>query len=364
MKRRRLLIIGGGRSMCSDLVPQLQMTKELWLSHGIVINVYDEPGCYFKLRRIFKDAAAIGAGLKTVNILDNVPTGLKDCDVLIYLDSLPREDYEGTDSWMQRNYKPIEQLSAQINQYAPSSMKVIFCSMGVTCFYANIMQALVTKIPKTNIVAVSSHYGTPITYPFVSSLGFTLRNFGCPPVWGYLGINQYVDVHHMIQKCSIYRPNKRALEANENVTLPLGTERSELRWFFYMAHDKNSTKDLVTHKALTQYQVGRSEDFPKCRAICDLLKLWYRKGENIGDEIISLGISSDGTFGIPKGLMFSQPVYLKVLEDESRIWVPYTNFPMPYLPLPLFQNFIVTALILNEKIAELRAETSSLVNSQ
>lgn len=90
VKRRRLLIIGGGRSMCSDLIPQLQMTKELWLSHGIVINVYDEPGCYFKLRRIFKDAAGIGAGLRTVNILDSIPIGLKDCDVLIHLDSLAR----------------------------------------------------------------------------------------------------------------------------------------------------------------------------------------------------------------------------------------------------------------------------------
>lgn len=74
------------------------------------------------------------------------------------------------------------------------------------------------------------------------------------------GINQYVDVHHMIQKCSIYRPNKRTLEANENVTLPLGTERSELRWFFYMSHDKNSTKDLFTRKVLHDI-TGRDASF-------------------------------------------------------------------------------------------------------
>lgn len=44
--------------------------------------------------------------------------------------------------------------------------------------------------------------------------------------------------------------------------------------------------------------MGTSEDFPKCRAICDLLKLWYSNKKSIGDEIISLGIESDGNIKI------------------------------------------------------------------
>lgn len=76
----------------------------------------------------------------------------------------------------------------QINEYAPPYMKVIFCSTGFTCFYVNIIHKLVTKLPKTNIVAVSSHYGLELIYPLVHSLGYTLKNFGCPPVWGYLGL--------------------------------------------------------------------------------------------------------------------------------------------------------------------------------
>lgn len=84
------MIIGAGRSMCPDLVPQLLMTKELWMTHGIVINLYDEPGCFFKLRKIFRDAGTIGAGINTVHIVENIPDGLKDCDILIYLDSLTR----------------------------------------------------------------------------------------------------------------------------------------------------------------------------------------------------------------------------------------------------------------------------------
>lgn len=43
------------------------------------------------------------------------------------------------------------------------------------------------------------------------------------------------------------------------------------------------------------YQVGRTEDFQKCKAICDLIKLWFHKDEtNLEDNIITLGIASDG----------------------------------------------------------------------
>ncbi|XP_043788001.1 putative malate dehydrogenase 1B isoform X2 [Apis laboriosa] len=294
-KCRRIMIIGAGRSMCPDLVSQLLMTKELWMSHGIVINLYDQPGCFFKLRRIFKDARTIGAGLNTVNIVESIPDGLKNCDILIYLDSFMREDNEGTDNWLQRNYKIIENLSTYINEYAPSHMKIIFCSMSLPCFYANIMLELVTKLSSTNIVVASAHYGLELIHTFVNSFGLTHQNFGCPPIWGFLGINHFVDVDHMIQKYDIYYPHKKTLNSNKTI-IPFRIKYSELRWFFYMSHDKDPYKNHFKRKvyALVRYQVGRSEDFPKCRAICDLLKLWYSKKKSIGDEIISLGIASDG----------------------------------------------------------------------
>ncbi|XP_050587717.1 putative malate dehydrogenase 1B [Bombus affinis] len=353
-KYRQIMIIGAGRSMCPDLVPQLLMTKELWMTHGIVINLYDEPGCFFKLRKIFRDAGTIGAGINTVHIVENIPDGLKDCDILIYLDSLTREEYEGTDNWLQRNYKVIANLCTHINEHAPSHMKVIFCSMNLPCFYANIMMELVTKLSSTNIVVASAHYGLELIYTFVNSFGLNLQNFGCPPVWGFLGINHFVDVHHMIQKYDVYYPNKRALNSNENMILPLGTQHSELRWFFYKIHDKNPYKNYLKRKALLRYQMGTSEDFPKCRAICDLLKLWYSNKKSIGDEIISLGIESDGSFGIPKGLVFSQPVYLKEYEDGSRAWVPFRDFPMPNMPISIFQSLIDTGIYVKKKIIELK----------
>lgn len=125
------------------------------------------------------------------------------------------------------------------------------------------------------------------------------------------------------------------------------------------------------------YQVGRTEDFQKCKAICDFLKLWYQKDESkIGDEIISLGIMSDGwwciarekkqiyyfnhfpgSFNILEGIYFSQPVHLKILDDNSRVWVPCTEFPVPCDPVAL-ETFASTSQFFVDNIDFLKIEAN------
>lgn len=62
-----------------------------------------------------------------------------------------------------------------------------------------------------------------------------------------IGINHFVDVDHMIQKYDIYYPHKKALNSNET-TIPFRIKYSELRWFFYMAHDKDPYKNHFKRK--------------------------------------------------------------------------------------------------------------------
>lgn len=65
-----------------------------------------------------------------------------------------------------------------------------------------------------------------------------------------------------------------------------------------------------------------------------------------------------GSFGIPEGLVFSQPVYLEVLADQSRVWKPFKDFPKPNMPAGIFQSLVDTAVMINEKfpITESRME--------
>lgn len=51
----------------------------------------------------------------------------------------------------------------------------------------------------------------------------------------------------MIQKYNIYYPYKKVLNSNKTI-IPSRIKYSELRWFFYMAHDKDPYKNHFKRK--------------------------------------------------------------------------------------------------------------------
>lgn len=95
---------------------------------------------------------------------------------------------ETIDSWLMRNYESTLKLAKNIKEHSPPHMKVIFCTMGPACFCASIIAKVATNLNKSNIVVVSTHYGLEMLYDFVKSLDVEIKNVGCPPVWGYLGL--------------------------------------------------------------------------------------------------------------------------------------------------------------------------------
>ena len=85
-------IIGAGRSVCPDLLAQLVTLKELRVSDGIILNLYDELSYFFKMKDMIADTISVGGAVRSANILENVSDGLKNCDILIILDHLVRYD--------------------------------------------------------------------------------------------------------------------------------------------------------------------------------------------------------------------------------------------------------------------------------
>ncbi|XP_071628494.1 putative malate dehydrogenase 1B [Temnothorax longispinosus] len=348
---RRVTIVGADRSLCLDLIPQLMTVKELHLSRGIVFSLYDEPENLSKLERITNDIKNVDESLNAITIIQDISNGLRDCDILIFLEDITREECEEHDTWYQRNYDRMKTLSKQINEYASCHIKIVFCSTGAMCLCATILRNLVAKLPETSIVVVSAQYGLEVIGDITESLGTDRRDFGCPPVWGFLGISQFVDVCHMVQKCNAYSlRNGDTLEAKESVTSKLlGVEQAELKWFCSFKDNKNLYEDYLRRRVTTQHQANpQKENLRKCRAICDLVKIWYK--ESVDDEIIALGISSDGSFGIPSGIVFSQPACLKISDDGTRVWVPCDDFPLPDMPVSVFRNLIATAVEITRRL--------------
>jgi len=68
--------------------------KELRLSRGIVFSLYDKPENYSKLERIMKNIKNVDEDLNATMIIQDISNGLRNCDILIFLEDVTR--YRGS----------------------------------------------------------------------------------------------------------------------------------------------------------------------------------------------------------------------------------------------------------------------------
>ncbi|XP_049853863.1 uncharacterized protein LOC126335038 [Schistocerca gregaria] len=134
-------------------------------------------------------------------------------------------------------------------------------------------------------------------------------------------------------------PARRALRKIPGSSLPQGKWHAEIRPLrcvpeiqqLTVVPDQNNNKKSKSHHHLSLAAI---------RAIMNVVHLWLADFGFPPEEIISLGIFSDGTHNLPKGLVFSQPAML----DCNGFWSPCETVLPPsegpvhladILPIPL-----------------------------
>lgn len=100
-------------------------------------------------------------------------------------------------------------LADIINMYGKRELRIIFCNSGPICFMATCMIEYCTVLIPSNIIALTSHRGLSILSIISEMTGIPVSEINGPPVWGFIGINEYIDESNIIFKAHIYRPYKR-----------------------------------------------------------------------------------------------------------------------------------------------------------
>lgn len=261
---------------------------------------------------------------KRVKIVHNIETALKCCEILIYMYNLSTKTGETECEWLYRVSCRMQLLSGNINNFANRNMRIILNCHGPSCFMASVLLEYCTQLRPSNIVVVTADKGLSMLNILSDITGIRKAQLSAPPVWGFIGINSYIDEKNTVFKSTMNRPYERALTAPRGATLPLGTVKYELRLLSCLLADidhdyiKREVEQRNEKAKILEYKIG----LPKVRALISLLQEWY--ADNYSDNIISLGIYSDGSFGLPTGIVFSQPVKL----NEKGEWVPYAKFPI------------------------------------
>ncbi|KAH1010956.1 hypothetical protein HUJ04_000407 [Dendroctonus ponderosae] len=224
--------------------------------------------------------------------------------------------------WTKRCSTRINAMADIININAKRALRVIFCNEGPICFMATCMMEYCTVLIPSNIVALTADRGLSVISAVSEKTGVPVPKIGAPPVWGFVGCNEYVDESSIIFKAHILKPYKRALRAPNISTLPLGTVIPELRMMSYLLPNQHDEIiQLVTErKKNIEHYLNRKPFLSRLRALKSLLELWCEP--NPSDQVISLGVCSNGSYGIRPGIVFSQPC----IQDQKQRWKPFENF--------------------------------------
>lgn len=128
----------------------------------------------------------------------------------------------------------MKELAYMINASGPSNLNILFPNLGPACYNATVLRNLV-KIDKRNIAVATSDIGMEIL-PIVANIAeVPMRNIFCPPVWGFVGINQLVDIRTTVHKYNSFEPYRRYTRV-KNSTLNIGSITPEMRTLYYLMH--------------------------------------------------------------------------------------------------------------------------------
>lgn len=156
--------------------------------------------------------------------------------------------------WLNRNYLYMMQLSEQLNVHAENYLKILLAMHGPVCFNANILQETLTKVHLYNIVAVTADLGLEVLDAVSTLTNIPLEYLGAPPVWGFIGANQIIDIDRTIQKCNVYLPNSRATKDISGSTLPLGKYKCELRFLCYALNNIENIWSKIYNEKVSLYK--------------------------------------------------------------------------------------------------------------
>ncbi|XP_063906127.1 putative malate dehydrogenase 1B [Zophobas morio] len=263
---------------------------------------------------------------QSIVLVSTLREALQNCDVLIVLGDYRRLPDEAADDWLNRCRLNMIILADEINSSASRSLKVILNHPGPICFNASVLMEYCTQIRLSNIVAVTTDEGLSVISTIAHQVDRPVEHFWCPAVWGFSGIMSFVGVACTPLTQVVIQPYKRSLKTKESSKLPKGEIVVEIKFVENLLKTEELFYEELEHRKERELDIlQRPPVLAKVRALASLLKLWF--AEVVTDEIISLGVCSNGAFRFPPGVCFSQPVSL----NEKRIWEPVASLPLTSL---------------------------------
>ena len=308
-KPLRVCITNASSQVCYSLLNSVGRGEVFGADKELIIRLYDCSENTEMLEGLKMELEDLALGLvRGIELVTDLKTAFENCDAILLLDEILRHE-KTKDEWIKANAELFTKYAKVIDEVAKKTVKVLLAGYGPLNFNAYMMIKHAPSIPRQNIAAMSRM--TENLYKAVIADRLKVNSAGVVDliIWGDANGAHLADV----SVCRVHGydgaivgPDSFSVSAVE------------------MVFDKNWLEGefvelAVTRKAKSEELMKHPAVMSQASAIASTLQHWFN-GSPLG-QMFSLGICSDGWYGIPKDLVYSFPVtfhpkgYWNVIQD-------------------------------------------------
>eukprot|EP01015_Nassula_variabilis_P032915 TRINITY_DN780_c0_g1_i2.p1 TRINITY_DN780_c0_g1~~TRINITY_DN780_c0_g1_i2.p1 ORF type:complete len:368 (+),score=71.49 TRINITY_DN780_c0_g1_i2:87-1190(+) len=228
--------------------------------------------------------------LSNIRATSDVKEAFTGCQIAILVGAKPRGPGMERKDLLSANSKIFQEQGRALNEFADRNVKV--CVVGnpanTNCLIAS---HFAPNIPKRNFTALTRLDQNRALYQLANKLQTGVENIKNVIIWGNHSLTQFPDVNHGYLE----------QHTNQKVITSLRSAINDEKWIeqtFIPVVQKRGAEIIKKR--------GTSSANSAANAVCDHIHDWLI-GTQPG-EYVSMGVISEGQYGIPKDIVFSYPV--------------------------------------------------------
>lgn len=298
-KPLRVVVTGAAGQIGYSLLPLIASGQMLGHNQPVILHLLEIPQAQKALQGVALELTDGAYNLlHDVVITSDVSVAFKDVDIAVLVGSFPRQKGMERKDLLAKNAAIFKTQGEAIEKHASRSIRVLVVGNPANTNCA-IAMACAPSIPKENFSALTrldmnrarAHLANLVASKLSTQvIPAQIRNV---IIWGNHSATQYPDVNF-----AIYTEDKYHL--SENSVRKLLDNDAYLNGEFIERIQKRGAEVLAAR--------GLSSAMSAARAACDHVRDWIFGAP--ANEWISMAVPSDGSYGIPKGIVFSYPVRL------------------------------------------------------
>nr|XP_020006843.1 putative malate dehydrogenase 1B [Castor canadensis] len=300
----QIWITSAASPACYNLIPILTSGQVFGLHTEISLTLFDQEEVEKSLQGLVLETEDLASPvLRSVSFCTKVEEAFRQADVIIVLEDSMEEEVHTLEDCL-RSRVPLCRLYGYLmEKNAHESVRVVVGGKTFVNLKAVLLMRYAPGIAR-NIIAVALGVEGEAKAAVARKLKTAPSCIKDVIIWGNISGNNYVD----LRKARVYR-YESAIWGPPHFSRPVLDLIFDSDWL--------KREFVVTLKNLTDtgQQFG---GILAAHSITTTLKYWYH-GSPPG-EIVSLGVLSEGQFGIPEGIVFSMPV-----KFENGTWVVLTD---------------------------------------